>query len=200
MKVKSIHLFVLLNYFKFKILGIHFGKRLRVFNKVYVKKGSNSTIIIGDKLTFISGGGYNPIIVNSRGCICVDNNASLIIGNNCGFSSTVLWVKEGVTIGDNVMIGGGSIILDNDCHSLDYRVRNGCIRGSKGERVDYREAKALPVTIEDDVLVGARCIILKGVTIGARSIIGAGSVVSKSIPSDCIAAGNPCRVIKRIEK
>ena len=53
--------------------------------------------------------------------------------------------------------------------------------------------------IEDDVLIGARCIILKGVHIGARSVIGAGSVVAKDIPSDCIAAGNPCKVIKRLD-
>lgn len=54
------------------------------------------------------------------------------------------------------------------------------------------------VTIEDDVWIGANCIILKDVTIGARSVIGAGSVVTKSIPADCIAAGNPCRVIRKI--
>ena len=55
-----------------------------------------------------------------------------------------------------------------------------------------------PVTIEDDVWIGANCQILKGVTIGVRSVIGAGSVVTKSIPADCIAAGNPCKVIRRI--
>lgn len=54
-----------------------------------------------------------------------------------------------------------------------------------------------PIVIEDDVWVSAHSIILKGVTIGARSIIGAGSVVTKSIPADCVAAGNPCRVIKK---
>ena len=54
------------------------------------------------------------------------------------------------------------------------------------------------VIIEDNVLIGKRCIILKGVTIGARSIIGSGSVVTKSIPADCIAAGNPCKVIKQL--
>ena len=53
--------------------------------------------------------------------------------------------------------------------------------------------------IEDDVWVGAHSIILKGVTIGARSIIGAGSVVTKNIPPDCVAAGNPCRVIKSLK-
>ena len=55
------------------------------------------------------------------------------------------------------------------------------------------------IVIEDDVWVGAHSIILKGVTIGARSIIGAGSVVTKSIPADCVAAGNPCKVLKSLK-
>ena len=59
--------------------------------------------------------------------------------------------------------------------------------------------KSAPIVIEDDVWVGAHSIILKGVTIGARSIIGAGSVVTKNIPPDCVAAGNPCRVIKSLK-
>ena len=55
------------------------------------------------------------------------------------------------------------------------------------------------IIIEDDVLIGTNCIVLKGVRIGARSIIGAGSIVTKDIPSDCIAAGNPAKVIKYLK-
>lgn len=58
--------------------------------------------------------------------------------------------------------------------------------------------KKAGITIGNDVLIGTRCIILKGVTIGDRTIIGSGSVVTKSIPSDCVAAGNPCKVIRNI--
>ena len=53
------------------------------------------------------------------------------------------------------------------------------------------------ITVEDDVLKGESCYVLKGVKIGARSIIGPVSVVTKDIPSDCVDAGNPCRVIKK---
>ena len=56
------------------------------------------------------------------------------------------------------------------------------------------------IVIEDDVLIGMNSIILKGVRVGARSVIGAGSVVVKDIPSDCIAAGNPAKVIKIINQ
>lgn len=194
------HLFyIIYNHYKFRWHRIIYGKNLKVYNSVYVKKSPSARITIGDNFKFASGGGYNPITSNIRGYLRIDNKAVLTIGDNCGMSSTVLWVKEKMTIGNNVLVGGGCLIMDNDCHSLDYRHRNGSIRGNNGEIIDAQNAKTAPVVIEDDVLIGARCIILKGITIGARSIIGAGSVVSSSIPADCIAAGNPCKVIKRIE-
>ena len=196
MKFKLIHIFVLFNYIKFKLHGIHFGKHLRVYNLVYVRKGEGAKISIGDSLSFSSGGGHNPINGNVRGYLRADDNAEIMIGNNCGMSSTVLWAKDKIHIGNNVLIGGGCLLLDSDSHSLDYRIRNGSIRDKDGKNMDSKMARTKPICIEDDVLIGARSIILKGVTIGARSVIGAGSVVTTSIPSDCIAAGNPCRVIK----
>ena len=58
---------------------------------------------------------------------------------------------------------------------------------------------ALPVRIEDNVWIGGGAIILPGVTIGRGSTIGAGSVVTRSIPAGCVAVGNPCRVIRRLD-
>ena len=111
------------------------------------------------------------------------------VGDNSGMSSSCIWCINSITIGNNVDIGANCVIIDNDAHSLDYRIR----------RIPSLDiANSAPIVIEDDVLIGTNSIILKGVRIGARSIIGAGSVVTKDIPSDCIAAGNPCRVIKRI--
>ena len=80
--------------------------------------------------------------------------------------------------------------MDSDCHSLNYLDRR---EGS----IDQKNKRCKGIVIENDVLVGAYTIILKGVHIGARSVIGAGSVVTKDIPADCIAAGNPCKVIDR---
>ena len=88
-------------------------------------------------------------------------------------------------------IGSGCVILDTDSHSLDFNNR-------KIPKVDFANNNRKAIVIEDDVLIGTNSIVLKGVTIGARSIIGAGSVVAKDIPADCIAAGNPCKVIKQI--
>ena len=101
-------------------------------------------------------------------------------------SSTRMWVHDSVAIGDNVKFGAYVLIIDTDAHPLDYLAR----------RTSNDGTKFAPIVIEDDVWVGAHSIILKGVTIGARSIIGAGSVVVRSIPADCVAAGNPCKVIK----
>ena len=190
--------FVTYNRIKFRRLGILYGKNLNVFNRVYIRKRIGSKIIIGDNFVFASGGGYNPINANVRGYFRLDQGSELIIGNNTGMSSTVLWVKEKITIGNNVKIGGGSLLMDNDCHNLDYRIRNGSILGESGNNIDTETANRAPIVIEDDVLVGARSIILKGVHIGARSIIAAGSVVTKDVPADVIAGGNPCTIIKAL--
>ena len=79
--------------------------------------------------------------------------------------------------------------MDSDFHSIDWRLR---CNPSK----DYKNAKAKPIVIGNHVFIGARSIICKGVSIGEHSIIAAGSVVVSNIPSNCIAGGNPCKVIK----
>lgn len=170
-----------------KANGAVFGKNLQIPGKVsWLIEGSK--LNIGDNFYLSSGNGVNPIASNLQADVYVEPGAALTIGNNVGMSSTRLWIHESVRIGNNVKIGGCVLITDTDAHPMDYVVRRSSNEGTK----------SAPVVIEDDVWVGAHCIILKGVTIGARSIIGAGSVVTNSIPVDCMAAGNPCRVIKSL--
>lgn len=157
--------------------------------KLNLVTSGNNDIGIGDNFYFSSGDAVNPISSNLQGAIYLENGASLKIGNNVGMSSTRMWIHDSVTIGDNVKIGACVLITDTDAHPLDYLSR----------RTSNDGTKSAPIEIEDDVWVGAHSIILKGVTIGARSIIGAGSVVTKSIPADCVAAGNPCKVIKSLK-
>lgn len=183
-------------YFRWK--GICFGQNIQVYNKVYLT-GKRGQIIIGDNFHLTSGDCINPLCRNIRGCIHTDKSSStIVIGNHVGMSSPCIWIHDRLTIGNHVNIGGNCIIMDTDVHQMDYVAR----RGEKVENADDANTKvqSAPVTIEDDVWIGANCIVLKGVTIGARSIIGAGSVVTKDIPADCIAAGNPCRVIRYINK
>lgn len=86
---------------------------------------------------------------------------------------------------------GGTRIFDTDHHPIDWRERRMPGNGLK--------AKHSPILIEDDVFIGTGCCIMKGVTIGARSIVAAGSVISKSIPPNEVWGGNPAKFIKRIK-
>lgn len=180
------------------INDIKFGKNLIIINKIYIKKHATAQIEIGDNFTFSNDDAINPLSRNLRGCIFADENSTIKFGNNVGISSACIWAKENIEIGNNVLIGGDCIIMDTDAHNLDYKIRAAKAVDERGRNIDKISAKSSPIKIEDNVLIGTRCIILKGVTIGARSIIGSGSVVTKSIPSDCIAAGNPCKAIKSI--
>ncbi len=132
----------------------------------------------------------NPIGCFNKCTFFVDRNATLKIGNNVGISQTALIAIEEINIGNNVKIGGGSYLYTSDFHSLDPIIRN--------SKEDLVKRKSAPIILEDNVFIGAHSIILKGVHIGKNSIIGAGSIVTKSIPANQIWAGNPARFIKNI--
>lgn len=102
------------------------------------------------------------------------------------FNCTILDVAE-VFIGDNVMFGP-NVQIYTASHPLDVKSR-------VSDAVEF----GLSITIADNVWIGGGAIVLPGVSIGENSVIGAGSVVSKDIPANVVAAGNPCRVIKIIE-
>ncbi|MBR1387835.1 MAG: sugar O-acetyltransferase [Alloprevotella sp.] len=93
----------------------------------------------------------------------------------------------GITFGNNVFVGP-MCGFHTAIHPLDPNHRAG------------GEEKALSIKVEDDVWIGAQVCVLPGVTIGKGSVIGAGSVVTRSIPPYSVAAGNPCRVIRSLEQ
>ena len=101
------------------------------------------------------------------------------------FNFTVL-DEARVTIGDDCFIGP-NVSIYTACHSTDPVKRN------------TRQEWALPVTIGNNVWIGGSVTILPGVTIGDNVSIGAGSVVVHDIPSNSVAVGNPCNVIKKLE-
>lgn len=186
-------IYIVCNRIRFRYKNIKFGSDLRICDHLYIKLKGHNTIEIGDGFAFSSGSDYNPLARNIRGAIELEDGASITIGNNVGISSSCLWIFDHLKIGDNTKIGADCILLDSDAHSLDYLER-------MSAETDRPNAKKAGITIGENCLIGTRCIILKGVTIGSRSIIGSGSVVTKSIPPDCIAAGNPCKVIKKNNK
>ena len=178
---------------------VKFGRNLKVYNKVYVF--GCGQVQIGDDFVLTSGDCWNPINRNIRGTLCTMHQSSVIkIGDHVGISSSCIWAKDRIEIGNNVKIGGDCIIFDNDAHPHDYQKR----RDSYAEQLGWQRfleemIPSAPIYIDDDVWIGARCQILKGVHIGARSIIAAGSIVTKDIPSDVVAGGDPCKIICKIE-
>lgn len=175
------------NAFRLTCYGVAYGKKCIIHGKLYVKLFPTAKCRIGDNFYCSSGWNVNSLCANKRGTIYAIDKAEIIIGNNVGMSSPILWAHERIEIKDNVKIGANCIIMDTDSHSLDYNKR-------RDSSIDWGVAK--PIIIEEDVLIGMNTIVLKGVTIGPRTVVGAGSVVTKSLPSDCIACGNPARIIK----
>jgi maltose O-acetyltransferase len=104
-------------------------------------------------------------------------------GNRIFLGNTLIMNYAPVTIGEGTTF------------SLDNKV----LTGTHGI-YDRNWTTAKPVSIGKNVWISTNCVILGGVTIGDNSIIGAGSVVSRSIPANCIAAGNPCRVVNKLKK
>lgn len=174
-----------------KIFQIKHGKNCVIHGKLGLQIPSSASITIGDNFYMSNRGGNNPLCSNLEGFIYAEEKALISIGHNVGMSSTTLWAAKCITIGSYVKIGANVKIIDNDAHSLGWYVRRNVAEDEKSKH-------SAPILIEDDVLIGMNSIVLKGVTIGARSVIGAGSVVTRNIPADCIAAGNPCKVIKKL--
>lgn len=161
----------------------------RFLHMPIIQKHQRAKIIIGKKFIACSNPKKNSIGVFQKVIIkALSPNSIIKFGANSGVSGATI-SGENITIGNNVLIGSGVLITDSDAHPIHPKLRN-----------DHRFIKTKPIIIEDDVFIGARSIILKGVTIGKGSVIGAGSVVSKDIPKMCIAAGNPARVVKSINK
>lgn len=115
----------------------------------------------------------------------------VIINMNC-----TLVDNNRIEIGNNVLIAS-NVQIYTATHSTEPQERM-VQDWDAGSGKAYCNTYALPVKIEDNVWIGGGAIILPGVTIGRNSVIGAGSVVTRSIPGNCIAVGNPCRVIKKL--
>ncbi len=179
----------LITWFKFKLNGVSFYNDFTANGRPLINVNLKGRFSIGKKVTINSGKYYNMIGRQQRCYFMVGPNAQLTIGNNVGISCAAIVCHSNIVIGDNVKIGGNTVIYDTDFHSLDCRKRSAIPE-------DKSNVETGPVIIGDNVFIGAHSIILKGVTIGENSIIGAGSVVTKSVPAAEIWAGNPAKFIR----
>lgn len=154
---------------------------------MYVTRRGRLTI--GDNCSINSGNRYNIIGRQQKNIMWVEG--ALTIGSNVGMSCCAIICNSSITIGDYATLGGNTVIYDTDFHSLDPKLR-------MNKQEDKLNAKVAPVVLERNVFIGAHTTILKGVVIGENSVIGACSVVTKSIPPNQIWAGNPATYIKSL--
>jgi hypothetical protein len=168
--------------------GVQVAGGLRCWGIPTFRREAGATIRVGRNCALRTAphanniGLYTPtrITANTRGAV-------VAIGEGVGMSAVTIAAFDRVEIGDHCLIGGNCLITDSDWHPL----------GAAERRADL-PGRTAPVHIGRDVFIGARTVVLKGSRIGDGTVIGAGSVVSGDIPAGVIAAGNPCRVVRRL--
>lgn len=167
-----------------KLIGVRMPYSVYFAGFPFIVKKKNATIEIGKQCRFMSWKEGNLIGLNHRCMLSASTSGAILrIGGGCSFSGVSIWCFEKIEIGNHVRVGANVLIMDGDAHQDDLRA-----------------GKNAPICIEDNVWIGGGVIILKGVTIGRNSIVGAGSVVTKDIPNNVVAAGNPCKAIRELDE
>jgi acetyltransferase-like isoleucine patch superfamily enzyme len=167
--------------------GISWRRGWHIYGVPIIQKHRRSEITFGPGLQLRSSLRSNPLGSNHPVILATwQPGAFLEVGSDFAMTGGVLCSAERITIGDNVGVGANTTIIDTDFHSFNPVER----------LLSPLIAKTAPVTIEDGAFIGMNCLILKGVTIGKESIVGAGSVVSRDVPPHVVVAGNPAQVIK----
>jgi len=180
-----------------KAKGVTVGAKARFLGMPIVSLQAGSRIAIGDR--FVGTSRSDGTALGVRGPVILRTlspEGEITIGNDVGMSGTVVCAASRVTIGARCLIGADCMIFDTDFHN--HAVGGGDEPYRRYARPDWSAISA-PVVIGDDVFLGTRSIVAKGVTIGSGSIIAAGSVVTKDIPPNSIAGGVPAVVVKALK-
>jgi acetyltransferase-like isoleucine patch superfamily enzyme len=148
-----------------------------------------------------------PFSVRLRGRVHFSGCGEVVLGEGVGLNGTVVPIElvtydsGRIEIGNHTFVNYGSSIAAR----ASVKIGSYCLLGhytfvmDNGQHDVVRHAElpqSEPVIIEDNVWIGSKAVILPGVRIGSRAVIGAGSVVTKDIPARCVAAGNPARVLR----
>jgi acetyltransferase-like isoleucine patch superfamily enzyme len=167
--------------------GVVVGRDPWILGLPDIKAVPGSRIVIGDNVSLFSAKWANPLRpARKLSLVTLNKEARITIGNRVGITSSVISCARSVRIGDRSLIGANCIIVDTDFHGIPLYGGN------------PPETKS--VVIGNDVFIGTRCLILKGVEIGDGAVVGAGSVVTTSIPRNSVAAGNPAKVLRPINE
>ncbi|MBI51993.1 MAG: acetyltransferase [Chloroflexi bacterium] len=182
----------------------------RIFRKLFPKRpyilGKNSVIYPCVDMSNVNGRKEDLVIgdnthVRAELFMILGHGGKIIIGDYCFVGrNTHIWSGKSIKIGNRVLISHNCNIFDNDTHPKDPIDRHlqykEIITKGQPKEIDLKEEE---VVIEDDVWIGANVTIMKGVKIGERSIIGANSLVLDNVPEDCFFAGNPAKLIKKLD-
>jgi acetyltransferase-like isoleucine patch superfamily enzyme len=178
------------NWFNRRMLkrwGVKCAEEPKIVGRIYILADHPGHIVIGKGVKINSGYEANPVGGYRTGMKAI-MDGRIEIGDGTGMSNTGIFAREMIKIGNDVFIGAGTNIYDNNFHSI-YHIER---------RIKRCGTKSAPVEIGDRVFIGAHAIVLKGVTIGADSVIAAGSVVVKDVPEKEIWGGNPAKFICKI--
>lgn len=144
--------------------------------------------------------GFHCVFFGSVYALC---DGKVSIGNDTYIgTNTCVMSKESVRIGNCCIIANDVVICDNNNHPIDPDARmqmSLCDNFLTDEKWSWKNAKSAPIVIEDNTWIGRRAMIMKGVTIGKGSIVGAGAIVTHDVPPYTVVAGNPAKIVKTLK-
>ena len=188
------------NWFKcmIKLTKVEYGKNLLLKGVPVIFNKGGARLKIGHNVTIKSSFLSNLVGLYSRSIIITRVPGAVIeIGNNVGISGATIYARKGIYIGENTCIGGNCKILDNDFHPIEAEARNQLLKDANGGDSDLVPSKE--IHIGKNCFIGCNSIILKGTVLGDGCVVGAGAVVSGRFEDNCVIAGNPARVIRKLE-
>lgn len=187
------------NWFKIvmKATKVEYGKNLLLKGVPLIFNKNGAKLQIWDNVTIKSSFLSNLVGLYSRTIIITRTPEAVIeIGNNVGISGATIYARNGIYIGDNTCIGGNCKILDNDFHPINADERLKLLQNVHGGDNDIVPSRK--IIIGKNCFIGCNTIILKGTVLGDGCVIGAGAVVAGKFENNCVIAGNPAKVIRRL--
>lgn len=177
---------------RLKLSGVTIGKNVRFYGMPIVSLAPNSKIELRDRSVLCSDSRFTALGVSHPVVLrTLRAGAEIVIGEDSGISGGTVCAAVSVRIGRECMFGADVMVVDTDFHAVKAEGR----RRNQNEE----DIAAKPIVLQDNVFLGSRSTVLKGVSIGANSIVGAGSVVVKDVSRDSIFGGNPSRIIASLE-